>query len=370
MAFQPNINSWVYLAQFHNDGTWKGGFQNKQPYLLEDFIKLSPQEQQAVFTARNQFPELSLVNYTSQYALSAFEGLKAFPQANGSWAMFRPLDNCQRMKRSMAGILQPTMDSQNLLKILLELMRRTIEQGININYQQIWEEQDFSHADSIYIRPFSYSEPGLGVNRSQNPWIVIVSTPVSDYLDTNKTSAMISQYVRAMPRGIGWIKCASNYVISMLARHEAQKKGFIEALFLDGKEQRYLEEGSGCNIFILLKDGTLATPELKDTILPGITRDSVIQLAKAEGIAVEERPITIEELLNNGEELFVTGTAVGLVSIHSVYYKDRLYNLPSLNYAKIMPPNPKQSIAALLQKNLKGIQYGLLPDPYGWVVTI
>ena len=167
-----------------------------------------------------------------------------------------------------------------------------------------------------------------------------------------------------MPNGTGSIKCASNYVISMLARHEAQEKGFMEALFLDGREQRYLEEGSGCNIFVLRKDGTLVTPDLKDTILPGITRDSVIELARAEGINVEERPVAIDELLTDGAELFVTGTAVGLISIHNVNYQGQDYKLPSSTLAE------KETVAARLHAQLKGIQHGVLPDPYNWVVKI
>ncbi len=364
MAFAPNMHSWVYLAKFNTDGAWQGEFQNKVPYDKEHFAKLSEKEQQAIFNTRNQFPELCLVGYSSQYALSVFEGLKAFPQLDGSWAMFRPLDNCKRMQRSMAGILQPTMEPNQLLEILQELMRRTIEQGVTIQYQKDWEQNDFYNASSIYIRPFSYSEAGLGVNRSRNPWLVIVSTPVSNYLDKENPSAIISHRVRAMPNGTGWIKCASNYVISMLARHEAQEKGFVEALFLDGREQRYLEEGSSCNIFVLRKDATLLTPDLADTILPGITRDSVIQLAKAKGINVEERPIAIDELLTDGAELFLTGTAAGLVPIHNINYQGKDYKLPFGHFRE------KESLASLLHAQLKAIQYGVLPDPDNWVVKI
>ena len=112
----------------------------------------------------------------------------------------------------------------------------------------------------------------------------------------------------------------------------------------------------------LRKDGTLLTPDLKDTILPGITRDSVIQLAKAEGINAVERPIAVDELLTDGAELFVTGTAAGLVSIHNINYQGKDYQLPSRNF--------RESVASLLHAKLKGIQYGLLPDPYHWVVKI
>ena len=366
MAFAPNIHSWVYLAKFQGDGRWKGAFQNKSPYTAEDFAKLTAEEQKAVYTARNQFPELCLLSYTSQYALGVFEGLKAFPRQDGSWALFRPMDNCERLRRSMAGVLQPTMAPEDLFAALHELMRRTIAQGVDIQSPQweTWEQDDFANASSIYIRPFSYSEPGLGVNRSEYPWIVVVSTTVSSYLERNRPAALISSRVRAMPGGIGWVKCASNYVISMLARNEAREQGFMEAIFLDGKEQRYLEEGSGCNIFVLLKDGSLITPELGDTILAGITRDSVIQLAKAEGTRVEERPIAIEELISDAVEFFATGTAAGLVPIHGVCYQKQIYTLPSAAMPK------QDSMAVRLQKRLKGIQYGLLPDPYGWIVKI
>ena len=162
MAFTPNIHSWVYLAQFNKNGVWQGEFQNKVPYDKEHFAQLNQEEQTAIFNARNQFPELSLVSYSSQYALSIFEGLKAFPQADGSWAMFRPLDNCKRMQRSMAGILQPTMEPNQLLAILQELMRRTIEQCVAIRYQKDWEQNDFYNADSFTYGLFLTLKQGLG----------------------------------------------------------------------------------------------------------------------------------------------------------------------------------------------------------------
>ena len=364
MSFAPNIHSWVYLAQFQGDGYWKTQFQNKNPYTVEDFAKLGAEEQKAVYTARNQFPELCLLSYTSQYALGVFEGLKAFPQKDGSWALFRPMDNCERLRRSMAGVLQPTMAPEDLLAALQELMHRTVAQGVDIQYEPQWEDDDFANAPSIYIRPFSYSEPGLGVNRSEYPWIVAVSTTVSSYLESNRPTALISSRVRAVPGGIGWVKCASNYVISMLARNEAREQGFMEAIFLDSEEHRYLEEGSGCNIFVRLKDGSLVTPALGDTILAGITRDSVIQLARAGGTRVEERPIDIKELLSDAVELFATGTAAGLVPIHGICYQKQIYQLPSAEMPK------QESMSVRLQKQLKGIQYGLLPDPYGWIVKI
>ena len=153
------------------------------------------------------------------------------------------------------------------------------------------------------------------MNLCASPWVVIVATGVGSYFKPGTSKAVTTGRARATPGGTGWIKAASNYVISALAKKEAEKQGYMECIFLDSCEHRYVEEGSSCNLFFMLKSGVLVTPALQDTILPGITRDTVIQLARDRGIKVEERRVAIEEVLSEAREVFASGTAAGVTPI-------------------------------------------------------
>ena len=147
-------------------------------------------------------------------------------------------------------------------------------------YDPAWAADDFVSGSAVYIRPFTYAEPGIGVGISKHPWVIVVTTPVGSYFKPGNSKAVTTRRVRANPGGTGWIKADSNYVTSALAKREAETAGFMEAVFLDAREQKYFEEGSSCNIFFVMKNGTLVTPSLEDTILPGITRKSVLVLAR------------------------------------------------------------------------------------------
>ena len=167
--------------------------------------------------------------------------------------------------------------------------------------------------------------------------------------------------IRAVPGGTGWIKCDANYVTSTLAKMKAMDQGYMEAVFLDAREQKYIEEGSSCNIFFVLKNGTLVTPSLGDTVLPGITRKSVIVIAQDKGIKVEERKISAEEVLSEAREAFVTGTASGVCYLDSLTHngKKALFGDGSMG----------ESTRYFL-KTLKGIQYGALEDKHGWMTNV
>jgi branched-chain amino acid aminotransferase len=150
-------------------------------------------------------------------------------------------------------------------------------------------------------------------------------------------------------------------VIAALAKHEALEEGFMECVFLDATERKYIEEGSSCNIFFYLKSGELVTPELGDTILPGITRSSIIELAKDRNVRVGERKISIDEALSDARECFVSGTAAGATPISSLSYKDKKV---VFNDGKV------GDLTADIRDTLKGIQYGVLPDTKGWMTRI
>jgi branched-chain amino acid aminotransferase len=216
-------------------------------------------------------------------------------------------------------------------------------------------------ADSIYIRPFTYAEGGIGVNICHTPWVMIVTTPVSSYFSGANSDAIITERIRATPNGTGWIKAASNYVIAALAKHEAADAGYMECVFLDAKEQKYIEEGSSCNIFFYLKSGELVTPELGDTILPGITRASIIELARDRKIKVSERKISIDEAIESTRECFVSGTAAGATPIDSLTHKGKK---TVFNGGKV------GELTAELRDTLKGIQYGTVPDTKGWLTRV
>jgi branched-chain amino acid aminotransferase len=189
----------------------------------------------------------------------------------------------------------------------------------------------------------------------------MVSSPVSAYFSEGRSDAVIAKRVRATPGGTGYIKTASNYVISALCKHEAEQQGYAECVFLDAVEHKYLEEGSSSNIMFVLKNGALVTPALGDTILPGITRKSLLELARDKGIKVEERKISIEEVFSEARECFVCGTAAGATPIQSLTWGEKRVDF---NNGKV------GETTAYLRDTLKGIQYGKLPDTKGWCVKV
>ncbi|TFG61685.1 MAG: branched chain amino acid aminotransferase, partial [Spirochaetales bacterium] len=193
------------------------------------------------------------------------------------------------------------------------------------------------------------------------PWVVMVSTPVGAYFKPGNAKAVTTSMIRAFPGGTGWIKCDANYVVPILAKKEAEAAGFMEAIFLDALEHTYIEEGSSCNIFFYLKNGSLVTPALGDTILPGINRESVLTLAGEAGVKTEERRISIDEVLADAKEAFVTGTAAGISYIESVTHKGKTAAFAGGKIGEL---------TSGLLKTLKGIQYGKLEDKHGWMLGV
>jgi len=360
-SFSLAMYPWAYYAHYEEGGKWNESFVEKPHTTPEEEAKLSPEALQVLLAQRNSFPELPLVNYTTQYGLGVFEGLKAFPQKNGELKLFRPDENAHRMYRSMEGLHMPPFPEKLFLAAVKEVVRRNKSLGYAPSYDPAWEKDNFSSGHSVYIRPFTYSEPGIGLGLSYKPWVVIITTPVGAYFEPGTSKAITTDRVRATPKGTGWIKCCSNYVIPILAKKEAEKNGYMEVIFLDAKEGKYVEEGSSCNIFFYLSNGTLVTPDLKDTILPGITRKSAIALAQDMGIKVEERLISIEEVLDSAKECFVTGTAAGVTYIESITHGEK-----TVVFNKGKPGE----LTTTLQKTLKGIQYGAIPDKFGWMVPV
>lgn len=359
MAFSLNLYPITYIARYNLETKkWDEEWLESDKVTYDELMAMSEEDRKAVLDKRNQMG-LPSVSYTSQYAYGVFEGMKGFPTKDGGVAIFRPDENGKRFNNSMKGLYCPAFPVDQFVAASVEFVRRNAALGYVPKYNPDWEKTNYADADSIYMRPFMSSEGAIGVGCSKQPYVVICATTVSAYFKKGLDGAVITDRIRATPHGTGYIKCASNYVISALAKHEAEEKGFVECVYLDAVEHKYFQEGSSCNCFFVLKDGTLVTPELGDTILPGITRKSVIALAKESGIKVEERKISVEEVEQNGVEFFVTGTAAGISPISS---------LTDLNGKKtVFKDGTKEgTVAFKLQRLLKGRQYGLLEDPNHW----
>jgi branched-chain amino acid aminotransferase len=360
MAFTLSSYPVVYRAKYGNKG-WKGGFIEKEHRSPAEEGKMKPGPRDRLADARNFYPDMPLVNYTTQYGLGCFEGLKALPQKDGGLAIFRPEQNAARFYKSMEGLFMPPFPEESFVKAVTGTMKRNAKLGFTLQYRAEWEKDSFMSAASVYIRPFTYAEGGIGVNICNEPWVMVICTPVSSYFSGGNSDAVITGRIRATPGGTGWIKAASNYTIAALAKHEAAEKGFMECVFLDAEHRNYIEEGSSCNIFFYLKSGELVTPALGDTILPGITRASLIELARDRKVRVSERKISIDEALGDTKECFVSGTAAGASPIESLTYRGK---------KKVFNGGKTGELTAELRDTLKGIQYGLLPDAKGWLVRV
>lgn len=288
------------------------------------------------------------------YGQAIFEGLKAYRGNDDQIFLFRPKDNLRRMNTSAERMCMPEFDVDQVLAAMKELVR----------LDQEWVPR--SKGATLYIRPTMVAtEAALGVRPSKEYLFFIILSPVGAYYAEgfNPVKIYVSDsYVRAVPGGVGSVKTAGNYAASIKAAMEAQALGYTQVLWLDAVERRYVEEVGTMNIFFKI-NGQLITPPLAGSILPGITRDSAIQLARDWGLDVQERPISIDEVItanDNGtlEEVFGTGTAAVISPVGSLYYQGRTI---VLNQGRT---------GALSQKMfdvLQGIQYGLCTDPHGWI---
>lgn len=357
MAFDLAMYPVVYMARYNpGSGSWTEKWVENDRIPYAELMKLSDAERAEVYRKRNDLG-LPAVSYTSQYGFGCFEGMKAFSTKDGGVSIFRPDRNAKRFADSMRGLKCPAFPEDMFVKASVEFVRRNWELGYIPPYDPAWEADNYASAASVYMRPFMNSEGAIGVGISAAPVVVICATSVSSYFKGGNTKAVTTNRIRATPHGTGCIKCASNYVISALAKREAEEAGFMEVVYLDSEEHKYIQEGSSCNIFFVLENGTLVTPELGDTILPGITRSSVIDLGRDQGYTVEERKISIDEVMSSAVECFVTGTAAGITPIESVTHegKERVFN----NRAP-------GKVGTEIQKLLKGGQYGSVPFTRPW----
>ena len=290
------------------------------------------------------------------YAQETFEGLKAYRTEDGRILLFRPEMNARRLIQSNQRLCMPEIPEALFLECLEALLR----------VERDWVPIAPS---SLYIRPFVFAtEAAVGVHPSSKYKFMILLSPVGAYYADGLNPVRIyveDEYIRATPGGTGAVKCGGNYAASIIAQAQAARCGFSQVLWLDGKERKYVEEVGTMNVMFKIK-GQLITAPLDGTILPGITRDSILHLMREHGLSVKERPLTIDELMDAGrtgqlEEAFGTGTAAVISPIGQLHYKGETIRIHN---EKIGP------LTQWLYDTLIGIQWGRIPDSYGWTHEI
>lgn len=294
---------------------------------------------------------------TLHYGQSIFEGLKAYKTEGKKVNLFRPIENMRRLNTSCSRLCIPPIDEYFGVEAIKKL--------VDIDRDWVPEEPD----TSLYIRPFIFAtDPYLGVRSSDTYSFVIITGPVGAYYKEGLNPVKIyveSNYVRAVTGGLGETKASANYAASLKAQVEAKEKGFAQVLWLDGVEKKYIEEVGTMNVFFIIGN-EVVTPQLTGSILPGITRKSSVELLKSWGYDMNERRITIDEVYAAHEkgllkEVFGTGTAAVISPVGELSWNSKSI---TVNNGKI------GSVSQRLYDAMTGIQYGKLPDKFGWIETI
>ncbi len=288
------------------------------------------------------------------YAQEVFEGLKAYRTKDGGATMFRPIENARRFQQSAERLAMPSLPEELFLEacdLLVKTDRAWIPDGDG----------------SLYIRPFMFAnEIFLGVKPSSDYLFIVIASSVGSYFKTDApaVSLWVSQeFTRAAPGGTGAAKCGGNYASSLLAQAEATRHGCDQVVFLDAVEQKWVEELGGMNIFFVFDDGSLVTPPLGGTILPGITRSSLLTLAKDKGIKVREDRYSIDQWRTDARsgrlrEAFACGTAAVVTPIGMVKGAEGSFSIGGQSSGPL---------TMRLRSALVDVQRGTAPDPHNWI---
>ena len=312
----------------YENGAWKTPqIKPYQPLLLE--------------------PSLAAIHYGQ----AIFEGIKAYKSADGQAMIFRPQDNYNRFNISAQRMQMPTVPED----IFMEGMRMLVKMDIN------WIPAQPNH--SLYIRPFMFStDEAIGVKPSEKYKFMIILSPTGPYYNEPMRIYVEEQYVRAVPGGVGYAKAAGNYGAAMFATAEAKKKGYDQVLWTDAYEHKYVQECGTMNVFFIIGNKAI-TPNLEQgTILAGVTRDSVIKLLSEMGLEVEERPISLDEVIQAHKtgalkEVFGTGTAATISMIKELRYKDYVMQFDVESW----------KTAPEIKTRLDDIRYGKREDIHEWM---
>jgi len=316
-----------------------------------DFMYVSTCKDGETFSKGKIVPYAPLQLYPSStvlnYGQGLFEGLKAFRTEKGRAVVFRPQENSKRMNSGAKRFLMPEVPQQ----VFMEAVDEVVKQNSH------WIPPMGKGA--LYLRPLLFgSAPGLGVRPSQEYHFVIFASPVGNYFKGGKATPinlLVTPYHRSAERGSGEVKAIGNYAPAFLGQKNAKDQGYHEVLFLDAKYDKYVEEAGASNFFSF-KEGTLSTPEL-GSILPGVTRLSVMQIAKEKGFKVIEEKLDIEKVLKS-DEAFCTGTGASITPVGSITYGQRKV---SYNNGKV------GKLAQDMYDTLVGIQFERIPDKQGWL---
>ena len=301
--------------------------------------------------------EMNPATVVLHYAQETFEGLKAYRRADGQIQLFRPEMNARRMINSNERLCMATIPEDMFIEAVNALVKA---------------EEDWVPSEpetSLYIRPFAFAcESSLGVHKSKAYKFVIILSPVGAYYAEGLAPVKImveDEYVRAVQGGTGFTKCGGNYAGSILGQVKAEKLGYAQVLWLDGEHRKYVEEVGTMNIMFKIA-GEIYTAPIEGTVLPGVTRDSMIHLLRDWGYKVNETRLSVDDLMKAGhdgtlEEVFGTGTAAVISPVGELRYKDDVVTVNNFEIGELTQK---------LYDTLTGIQWGRIPDKYGWTVEV
>lgn len=295
-------------------------------------------------------PSLNVLHYGQ----SIFEGMKAYYVDEETINLFRPEKNYERMVRSCERLCIPKIDKETFMQGLTQL--------IQLDHEWV----PVKEGNTLYIRPFACAfDPVISASIAETYRFYIITSPVGSYYNKPVKLITSQNHVRAVKGGVGETKTAGNYAASFYPAQKARKKGYDQVLWLDAFEHKYIEEVGTMNIFFVI-NGVLVTPELSGTILPGITRDSIIQLAKRWNMPVEERKISIDEVMEAGrddtlEEVFGAGTAAVVAPVDEIHHDGESVTFDLEN---------RGPVGQRFYEAITGIQNGKKEDPFGWTYSI
>lgn len=289
------------------------------------------------------------------YGQALFEGLKAYKSPEGDILLFRPLENARRLNRSAERLCMAQVPEEMFMEVL----------STYLDLERDWVSN--KEGCSLYIRPFMFgTEAFLGVKPSDTYRFMVITSPVGNYYDGAIKVKVEMEFTRAARGGTGTAKAAGNYAAALYPAKLGQDKGYRQLVWTDAAEHKYIEESGTMNIFFVM-DGKIITPSLDSgTILAGVTRDSIIQVAKKWGWPLEERKISIDEVvesINNGKltEVFGAGTAATIAQIQLMNINGKDYHLPAVE---------TREFSNKVGRFLSDLRTGKIDDPFGWVVRI
>lgn len=330
LKFGRQFSDHMFVADY-SDGAW--GQLRIEPY---QHITLSP------------------ATSALHYGQSIFEGMKGYRSASGEISLFRYEENMRRLNESAARMCMPDIPEDLFTEALFSL----------INLDRDWVPG--TEGASLYIRPFVFAtDEYIGIKPSDHYRFMIFTSPVGAYYSEPVRVKIENHYTRSAPGGTGAAKAAGNYAGSLYPAKLAQEAGYHQLVWTDAVEHKYIEESGTMNIMFMIGD-TLITPSLSDSILAGITRDSVLTLAKDWGVTVEERKVEVAEVIaalkaGTLKEAFGTGTAATIAHISTIGHDGTDYELP---------PVPEREFSNKVLATLDGIKRGRIEDKYGWIAKV